>query len=308
MKTISQAHFTAGVCAAVIIIAGCGGGSPSPSFQPPGSSDGTRTQRVSSVAVPDAACHGQQSFSYTGQSQKFNVPKCATTVYVDTMGAAGAYCANGGQVSATIPVTPAETLIVTVGSQGSVAKGGGFNGGGRGAKNRTSEAGASGGGASDVRQAGSGLTNRVVVAGGGGSSSGRGGGGPCGSGGGIPDGGNGGNPDCDYGHHPNPGSGGTQSSGGAGGTKTNGGSLGKGGDGVGSCLDLQSGFYNRHWSAGGGGGYYGGGGGANGGESGGGSGYAEPSATNVSSQNGVNALNGSVLICWGYSNQMCGTR
>ncbi|MGB8909753.1 MAG: hypothetical protein WCC84_13505 [Candidatus Cybelea sp.] len=67
------------------------------------------------------------------------------------------------------------------------------------------------------------------------------------------------------------------------------------------------GAVSRH-RAGGGGGYYGGGGGADGGASGGGSGYAEPSATNVSSQNGVNALNGSVPICCGYSNGMCGTR
>jgi hypothetical protein len=59
-------------------------------------------------------------------------------------------------------------------------------------------------------------------------------------------------------------------------------------------------------SGGGGGGYYGGGGGGNGG--GGGSGYAEPAATNVSSKKGVNSGYGSVLICWGYSNEMCGSR
>ena len=58
----------------------------------------------------------------------------------------------------------------------------------------------------------------------------------------------------------------------------------------------------------GGGGYYGGGGGADGGSGGGGSGYAEPSATNVSSQNGVNTGNGSVLICSGYSDGECGSR
>jgi len=79
--------------------------------------------------------------------------------------------------------------------------------------------------------------------------------------------------------------------------------LGKGGSGVGNCLYLSHPHGNTHWS--GGGGYYGGGGGGNGGDSGGGSGYAEPSATNVSSQNGVNAQNGSVLICWGYSSGEC---
>jgi hypothetical protein len=59
---------------------------------------------------------------------------------------------------------------------------------------------------------------------------------------------------------------------------------------------------------GGGGGYYGGGGGGNGGAGGGGPGYTEPAATNVSSQNGVNSGNGSVRICWGYSNGECGSR
>ena len=294
MKAISRRHYALRVCAAAAMLAGCGGGAMSPSYQ-----------RVSSAAaVPDAACPGQQSFYYTGQSEKFIVPKCASTVYVDAFGAAGAYCADGGLVSATIPVTPGETLIVNVGSQGSVAKGGGFNGGGRGADNGTGRRGASGGGASDVRRGGATLAHRVVVAGGGGSSSGGGGGGPCGTGGGIPDGGNGGDPDCNVGN-PNPGGGGTQSSGGAGGAGTNGGALGKGGNGVGSCLYLSPPRGNTHWAGGGGGGYYGGGGGANGGASGGGSGYAEPSATNVSSQNGVNAQNGSILICWGYSSGEC---
>lgn len=41
---------------------------------------------------------------------------------------------------------------------------------------------------------------------------------------------------------------------------------------------------------------------------GGGSGYAEPAASNVSSQNGVNSGNGSALICWGYSSGECGSR
>ena len=109
----------------------------------------------------------------------------------------------------------------------------------------------------------------------------------------IPDGGAGINPGCNSGN-PGSGGGGTQTSGGSGGSKKNGGSLGKGGSGMGSCVRDQSG-YVRHWSAGGGGGYYGGGGGANGGDGGGGSGYAEPSATNVSSQSGVNSDSGCLL-------------
>jgi hypothetical protein len=308
MRTISSAHYTLGICAAAAMLASCGGGSTSSSYQLPGTSQSTRAQSVSSAAaVPDAACPGKQSFNYTGQSQKFIVPKCALTVYVDALGAAGAYCANGGEVNATIPVTPGETLVVKVGGQGSVASGGGLTGAAGAPKTRQHD-GASGGGASDVRQGGNGLAQRVVVAGGGGSSSGGGGGGLCGSGGGIPDGGNGGNPECSGGS-PNPGGGGTQSSGGIGGKRTNGGSLGNGGNGVGHCLYFSVTFgFLYHWSGGGGGGYYGGGGGTNGGASGGGSGYAEPTASNVSSQNGANGGNGSVVICWGYGNGECGSR
>lgn len=310
MNTISPAHYALSVCAAASMLAGCGG-SISASYQAPGTSQSTRAQSISSAATgPDAKCQGQQSFNYTGQSQKFTVPKCATTVYVDAFGASGAYAYNGGEVSATIPVTPGETLIVMVGGQGGVGKGGGFNGGGRGADNGTAKRGASGGGASDVRQHGSTLAHRVVVAGGGGSG-GPGGGGAPGSGGGIPDGGNGGNPDCNsfFGSaSPSPGGGGTQSSGGAGGAGSNGGALGDGGRGVGNCSYIAPPEVNTHWSGGGGGGYYGGGGGANGGASGGGSGYAEPSATNVSSQSGVKSFNGLVQICWGYSDEMCGSR
>jgi len=286
---------------AVSCLVACGGSLTSASYQPLGTS-------VFSASVPDARCQGEQAFAYTGQAQKYTVPKCAKNVYVEAYGAAGAYSANGGEVSATIPVTPGETLIVMVGSQGSVAVGRGFNGGGRGARNKTSSDGASGGGATDLREGGSGLAQRVVVAGGGGSASGGGYGGEGGAGGGIPAGGSGADPDCNYGHHPTSGGVGTQSSGGSGGTKHNGGLLGKGGDGVDSCLRLEPSYYTRHWSGGGGGGYYGGGGGANGGDSGGGSGYVEPSATNVSSQSGVNSLNGSALICWGFSNGECGTR
>ena len=69
-----------------------------------------------------------------------------------------------------------------------------------------------------------------------------------------------------------------------------------------------SGPWHYTMSSGGGGGYYGGGGGGDGGAGGGGSGYAEPAASNVSSQNGVNSGDGSALICWGYSNGECGSR
>jgi hypothetical protein len=64
-------------------------------------------------------------------------------------------------------------------------------------------------------------------------------------------------------------------------------------------------FVNHQLSGGGGGGYYGGGG-TDGASGGGGSGYAEPSATNVTSQSGVNGGNGSIVICWGDAGGECG--
>ncbi len=315
MKTISPrigatARLLSGV-AASFLVAGCGGGSMSPSYQPSGVSQSTRAQRVSSaIVVRDAWCQGQRSFQYIGHAQRFKVPKCVATIYIDAKGASGKYGGDGGRVSATIPVTPGETLIVTVGGTGHKFKGG-FNGGGAGAGG----GGAGGGGASDVRQGGNTLADRVVVAGGGGGQDQNGYLGTAGSGGkggGLPDGGSGGIPNCNVQIFTFPavaGGGGTQSSGGVGGAGSNGGSLGEGGVGVAECAYFVAsrGAY-EYLSSGGGGGYYGGGGGGDGGAGGGGSGYAEPAATNVSSKKGVNSGNGSALICWGYSNGECGSR
>ena len=304
------------------MLAGCAG-STQPSFQPPITGQGNRTQSVATVFAHDASCQGQESFHFSGQSRNFTVPTCTTSVYVDAKGASGERGGTGGEVSATIPVAPGQILIVTVGGAGGVEHGG-FNGGGAGSTNNNGKSiGGGGGGASDVRQGGNTLANRIVVAGGGGGtdighsfhshcrhcqafeSDGTVGGGA----GGGPSGNSGGTPGCAI-NTPVGGSGGTQSSGGSGGTESNGGSLGEGGAGVGICVFLDP--YNfeygtTYYASGGGGGYYGGGGGADGGSGGGGSGYAEPSATNVSSQNGVNSGNGSVLICWGYGNG-CGSR
>lgn len=86
----------------------------------------------------------------------------------------------GGSATATVTVTPGETLVVRVGGQGQegTEQGGGgtggWNGGGNGGGNaevpEVSEGGGGGGGggASDVRQGGDTLSNRVVVGGGGG--------------------------------------------------------------------------------------------------------------------------------------------
>ncbi|MBV8066636.1 MAG: hypothetical protein JO113_01565, partial [Candidatus Eremiobacteraeota bacterium] len=113
-----------------------------------------------------AAAHGSEKFKYTGAKQKFKVPAGVAHVTIDALGAAGggggastAPGGNGGLVKATIAVTPGETLGVFVGGAN-----GGFNGGGPGSPSGTE----GGGGASDVRQGGDTLTNRVVIAGGGG--------------------------------------------------------------------------------------------------------------------------------------------
>jgi hypothetical protein len=313
MKTISPGILAAprllSAVAVSFLIVGCGGSSTSPSFQPR-MSQSTRAQSLSSaVAVHDASCQGQLTFQYVGQAQRFRVPKCATTIYVDAKGATGKYGGYGGGVSATIPVTPGETLIVTVGGAGHNFKGG-FNGGAAGARfgKGVPGAGGGGGGATDVRQGGSGLAQRVVVAGGGGGQNNNGPSPGGGGVGGLPDGSIGGTPRCDLGT-PVGGGGGTQSSGGTGGAGSNGGSLGNGGVGVATCVLVFEGPTYQYLSGGGGGGYYGGGGGSDGGAGGGGSGYAEPTATDVSAQNGVNTGgDGSALICWGYSNGECGSR
>ena len=322
MKAISPGILTAprllSPIAVSFLVAGCGGGSTSPSYQPPGMSQSTRAQNASSVvAVHDASCQGQKSFAFVGHAAHFKVPKCATTIYIDAKGASGEYGGDGGEVGATIPVTPGEKLIVRVGGAGLKFKGG-FNGGAAGVldkirhgRDKGNDSSGGGGGATDVRQGGSGLAERVVVAGGGGGGDNSGPNpGIGGTGGGLPDGGSGGTPECNStGLTPIGGGGGTQSSGGIGGAGSNSGSLGNGGVGVSGCIFFTifpNGF--TYLSGGGGGGYYGGGGGGDGGAGGGGSGYAEPTATDVSSQSGVNSGDGSALICWGYSNEMCGSR
>jgi hypothetical protein len=111
------------------------------------------------------------TFSYNGtngtngSAQSFVVPTGVTQMTIQVWGASGPDASPppggppivngngglGGHAGATVPVTPGETLRVRVGSNH------GFNSGNFG-----------GGGATDVRQGGDTLTNRIVVAGGGG--------------------------------------------------------------------------------------------------------------------------------------------
>ena len=219
---------------------------------------------------------------------------------------------HGARATVALKVTPGEQLQINVGGAGSEGGAyipcsyggfneggaGGFNGGGGGGNgsgaNYGNGGGAGGGGASDIRTAPFGLTQRVLVAGGGGGASGSyypaGGGGNAGR-----DGDNGqgsydwGRPEAQTG-----GRGATQSAAGGstGGTTRGGmGDMGSGGVGaVGTCTNTQG-------ASGGGGGYFGGGGGGSwpytAGGGGGGSSYG-PSKTTF--EQGVQAGDGNVSL------------
>ena len=273
------------------------------------------------------------NFSYTGTQQTFVVPPCVTSINVTLNGAQGENSAVGGalgglgaNVSGTLAVTPGDILYIYVGGQN------GYNGGGLGGQNGNNVfsgapgiLAANGGGASDIRLAGTALTDRVVVAGGGGGAgengvwpgcqvagpSGNGGNGgdliganggfgvgtPCSCGGGGGDGG----------------AGGTQAAGGLHGgyygntscLRSNwaageDGSLGQGGNG--SLVY----FNGTGGGGGGGGGFYGGGSGGNGsdttpgGGGGGGSSYNGP-LTAVTNNQGTNSGDGSITIAYSAS-------
>jgi hypothetical protein len=124
----------------------------------------------------DAAPY-QRTFTFTGGEQTFRVPSGVTQLTVVARGGAGAWQTSsrgavegrGGRVFAIVPVSPGERLYVYVGGAGS-GNGGGFNGGANGGG--TFLSGYGGGGASDVREHGRKLADRIIVAGGGGGEGG----------------------------------------------------------------------------------------------------------------------------------------
>jgi hypothetical protein len=221
----------------------------------------------------------------TPGTSAWTVPAGVTQATFDVFGAQGGSeptrnraGGTGGEATATISVTPGDTLQVNVGGRGGdgdlfgLGGAGGFNGGADGGSGFYSGPGG-GGGASDVRSGAFELADRIIVAGGGGGSGGFGGG--WGGVGGVPDGG--------------PGRSGGGGAGGLGGTQVAGGAGGLGhvedgerfGD-DGSKGDLGTGggggfgLLGGDGGGGGGGGYYGGGGGGgglDGGGGGGGSGF-----------------------------------
>ena len=304
-RMIDSRRYALGAVAMVAMLTGCGGTQP-PMGASPGAVDPPRKTKQS------------QTFNFTGAEQTFMVPTGVTRLTITASGASGGAdsfsgpSAPGGVVTATVHVTPGESLAVFVGGQGSFNYGdnGGYNGGGNGAGFSYSSSG--GGGASDVRQGGDGLQNRIIIAGGGGGQ------GCCDYKAGGPGGGRKGgtgSPPQREGTNAGGGKGGTQQHGGSGGSGGSGssyssyhcygangkdGTLGDGGDGALGCQASPGG--------GGGGGYYGGGGGGGGGgyyyggnagAGGGGSSYAEPHATHVMDKRGAaQPGNGQVIISW----------
>jgi hypothetical protein len=165
---------TINLYAVLAILAGCG--RPQPPIGAPGA-----MPQTSAIAQP--AAHGSKTFSYTGSEQYFKVPRGVTQLMVVASGASGPTASSsgcgheggsGGLVKATISVTPGEKLAVFVGGEGDSGSAcgtsgkGGFNGGGNGGEGVSPSNGTGGGGASDVREGGDTLLNRILVAGGGG--------------------------------------------------------------------------------------------------------------------------------------------
>ncbi|MDX6286010.1 MAG: hypothetical protein QOG53_1495 [Frankiales bacterium] len=269
-----------------------------------------------------------QSFAFVGEPENYKVPADVCAVKVVASGGEGGIVSGaeethglGGRVTATLTVTPGETLVVEVGGRGGdggasspgAGGSGGTDGGDATPTDSESIDGAGGGGSSDVRRGGSGLANRVVVAAGGGGAGAYGadpissGGAGGGASGGTPngDGGNGGGETPgqggDVGTTSAPGAGGSGGGGGGSGQAGDTGGVGNGGNGGGEGNSAT----NGGGGGGGGAGYHGGGGGggtsnlASAGTSGGGGGganFAVANATGVTKAAGVQSNDGTITI------------
>jgi len=232
------------------------------------------------------------TFDYTGAEQTYVVPAGVTLINIEAFGAEGGTSDNdagtciigglGGTAEGDLTVTPGETLYIYVGGEGFHGNVGGWNGGGESCAFTTTCA--KGGGASDVRQGGADLTDRIIVAGGGGGAEWSGCSGEAGGGGGL---------EGEGGYHPSPGGrnggGGTQVAGGEAGVGGYSGSIGE--FGVGGA----AGAHPSGHSGSGGGGWYGGGGGAEDGHAGGGSSYIA-GLVGATTTGGVREGDGQIII------------
>ena len=229
-----------------------------------------------------------QTFDAQGDApQAFTVPNGVNSLSVQVAGAEGGNLygssdAPGGETDAALSVTPGEMLTLIVGGQG----GGGYGGyGGGGASNNS----AGGGGGSFV-----GNTSALLLAAGGGGGNGDGNAGGAGAGAGQ----NADNGTNYPGYSGLAGNGATPTGGGAPGC-FDGGYCGGAGGGPATSTSPGTGGDGRSETigGGGGGGYYGGGGGTYAG-GGGGSGYADPSASQVTGTLGGNAGPGFVTFTY----------
>jgi hypothetical protein len=311
MRSFDFSRYVLANCVAAAMLAACGG-----SQLPMGAPS----------VIGEAQSH-HQTFDYTGKKQTFKVPAGVKLITVDARGAAGggSYSGHqgglGGRVTAELPVTPGESLTIFVGGSTDGASGG-YNGGGRGISFTLSGSNVisyGGGGATDIRESGTALNDRILVAGGGGGLgngefAGVGGSGGLGGGEVAGNGAEGEGSKGRHGYHcyfyGGGGGGGTQHDGGRGGRNScdgRGGADGALGDGGNGGEGSSAGG-----GGGGGGGYYGGGGGGGGtfrqsqqysgssGGGGGGSSYAEPRAQKYRNWRGWKSAIGSgrVVISW----------
>ena len=133
-----------------------------------GVTNGTGTIAGANVTdVADACTPNVIDLAYTGAEQTYVVPTGVTSIDLTLEGAQGGTDQStsknyGGKLTATLAVTPGDTLYIEVGGQPSGTSGG-FNGGGAG-----DSGGFGGGGATDIRRGGNALGDRILVAGGGG--------------------------------------------------------------------------------------------------------------------------------------------
>jgi hypothetical protein len=290
---------------------------------------------VVSATESSTAFTNHHTFRYLDKKQTFKVPAKVTAIKVVAVGGegGGSTVSHAGRVSAILPVTSGERLAIYVGGNGTF-KVAGYNGGGEPGNNGFGQFNAyGGGGASDIREGGNTLQDRILVAGGGGGQGGwddfNGEYSPYGVGGegGAQTGGAGGpgypyeySYACGQSYGACGGSGGTQTTGGAGGVGGAGifcypgasgspGRFGIGGAGAINVTTSSSSGDCAGLGGGGGGGYYGGGGGGQGGGygsylgggggGGGGSSYVEPSALNVHILQGFKAVPyGLIVISW----------
>ncbi len=119
------------------------------------------------------------TFFYTGTTQTFVIPQCASNLTVMLHGAQGGYDTlnngwpggYGGRVYVVMTATPGAQLYVNVGGPGH-PKSGGWNGGGNGGAGVLS-VGGGGGGSSDIRVGSNSIANRIFVAAGGGGGGGN---------------------------------------------------------------------------------------------------------------------------------------